>query len=160
MAQSRVVTSRPSGSSRSWARTGGKDELTHRLPLRFASTQSGAIRMAEQKIDDTKIAAARRGARPFAGPTGAATSPRPFSRPAAPAARPANGPFAPPSAGRPALGANAPPFRPAETLVAEAASAPEQPAVPHPVIVASTATSAGAHAEGITSALEAAIVEV
>ena len=31
---------------------GGKDELTHRLPLRFASTQSGAIRMAEQKIDD------------------------------------------------------------------------------------------------------------
>ena len=118
--------------------------------------------MAEQKIDDTKIAAARRGARPFAGPTGAATSPRPFSRPAAPAARPANGPFAAPSAGRPALGAVAPPLRPAETPVAaEAASAPEQRAVPHPVIVASsTATSAEAHAEGITSALAAAIVEV
>jgi hypothetical protein len=117
--------------------------------------------MAEQKIDDTKIAAARRGARPFAGPTGAATSPRPFSRPAAPAARPANGPFAPPSARRPALGAIAPPLRPAETLVAvEAASAAEQPAVAHPVIVASTATSGEAHAEGITSALEAAIVEV
>jgi hypothetical protein len=61
--------------------------------------------MAEQKTEDTKPPVARRGARPFVGPAGAAPAARPLLRPAAPPARPGLAPFAPPlSPNRASLG--------------------------------------------------------
>jgi len=72
--------------------------------------------MAEQNIDETKRAAARRAARPFTGPPGTPSPAQaPILRPAGPANRPARGPFAPPG-GRAALGS--------ASVVAQPAAAP------------------------------------
>jgi hypothetical protein len=69
--------------------------------------------MAEQKIEDTKSPAARRGARPFVGPAGGPPAARPLLRPAAPGGRLNHAPFAPPSTPpRPALGITALPIAP------------------------------------------------
>src|SRR4051812_11395967 len=154
MARWCAVTSRPSGSSRSWARTAGKDELNHRLPPRLRVLSRGAIRMAEQNIDDTKAPTAPRGARPFAGPA-APSAARPFLRPAAPAVRPSGAPFAPPSGtrpvvGRPSLGVVASASRPAPTPI------PMQ-AVGRPVVPASIAP---AEYESVTELVAAMPTEV
>ena len=62
--------------------------------------------MADQKTEDTKSPLQRRGARPFAGPAGAA---RPFLRPVATPQRATAAPFVPPVVpGKPALGTAAP----------------------------------------------------
>ena len=61
--------------------------------------------MAEDKIDDPNPPLARRAARPFVGPGGAAASARPLLRPTGPAGRSSPAPFAPPlAAPRHALG--------------------------------------------------------
>jgi hypothetical protein len=54
--------------------------------------------MAEDKIDDPNPPLARRAARPFVGPGGAAASARPLLRPTGPAGRSSPAPFAPPLA--------------------------------------------------------------
>src|SRR5689334_15511927 len=61
--------------------------------------------MAEQKAEDQKSPATRRGVRPFAGPGSAASPAKPFLRPAPAGARPTAAPFAPAVVpGRQALG--------------------------------------------------------
>jgi len=89
--------------------------------------------MAEQKTEDTKPPVARRGARPFVGPAGAApaaTTARPLARPAAPPARPGRAPFSPLSPDRTALGV---PRQTPAAPVTQAAVRPELAAPSAPV---------------------------
>ena len=79
--------------------------------------------MADQKTEDTKSPLPRRGARPFAGPAGAA---RPFLRPVATPQRATAAPFVPPVVpGKPALGIPVP--------MAEGPTPVAAPVVPPPV---------------------------
>ncbi len=74
--------------------------------------------MADQKIEDSTSPLARRGARPFAGPTSAPVAGRPFIRPAT-NQRPTAAPFVPPVVpGKQALGSAPPPVATAATPVA------------------------------------------
>jgi hypothetical protein len=95
--------------------------------------------MAEQKIDDTKLPAARRGARPFAGPAGTAPAASPFLRPMVPGTRATQAPFAPAIGARTALG-TAPP---AARVVPEPATpiAADQAPLIAPVIQVETPTA-------------------